>query len=380
MGDDGEIAIVGAGLIGLAIAFELAERGAAVRIYERAEPGRAASWAAAGMLAPNTETLPEGPMHALCCASLAAYPDFVARVRRASGIDPHLHLDGIVEAVFERNALDALDARAHLLSARGVRVERWDRTRTLREEPWLGSSVRGALLLADEGAVDNRRLGRALSAACRARGVGVVEAGAAALEGDGRRVLGVRTERGFSPARWVVNAAGAWAAALAGVPPECVVPVQPVKGQMLALAVPRALVRRVTWVPGAYVVPRDDGRVLVGATVEPGADDARVTANGVHRLLDGALRAAPALGDFTIGECWSGLRPGTPDGLPYLGATPLDGYLLATGHFRNGVLLAPITATLLADAIEGRPPAALAPFRLGREKADAFAASRKPSP
>jgi len=167
----------------------------------------------------------------------------------------------------------------------------------------------------------------------------------------------------------VINAGGAWAADLAGVPVAARVPVSPIKGQMLALAIPRDFVRRVLWVPGAYCVPRDDGRLLIGATVERAEFDVRVTAQGLRSLLDAALNALPALGAFAVAETWAGLRPGTPDALPYLGATSLGGYVLATGHYRNGILLTPATAHAIADLVEGKAGAstALAPFAIGRE-------------
>jgi glycine oxidase len=184
-----------------------------------------------------------------------------------------------------------------------------------------------------------------------------------AVEADARRVLGVRSPEGFVPASHVINAAGAWAGALPGVPESAVVPVTPVKGQMLALSMSgTAYVSRTLWVPGAYLVPRDDGRLLVGATVEDAGFDVRVTAEGVRALLDAAVRALPAIGDLALAETWAGLRPGSPDGLPFLGETAIAGYHVAAGHYRNGILLTPITAELIADEIEGKPTPDLAPF------------------
>ena len=232
-------------------------------------------------------------------------------------------------------------------------------------EPALGANVVGAAVVRCEGSVDNRRLGRALLAACVARGVRVSQVASIGVECDERRVLGIRTDRGFVPASAVVNACGAWAGSLEGVPAGYLPPVFPVKGQMLALAVPDGLVRRPAWVPGAYFVPRDDGRLLVGATVESEGFDTRVTAGGMHALLDAALAGAPALRGFSVAETWAGLRPGSADGRPFIGATPLEGFYLATGHFRNGILLAPVTATLVADAIAGERAATEA-FGLGR--------------
>jgi glycine oxidase len=216
-------------------------------------------------------------------------------------------------------------------------------------------------------------LGRALTAACTRIGVTIERVADLHVECDARRVLGVRTERGFAAAGAVVNACGAWAASLSGVPASSLPPVLPIKGQMLALAAPIGLVARPVWVPGAYLVPRDDGRLLVGATVESAGFDTRVTAAGIEALLHAALAAAPALGGFTVSETWAGLRPGSPDGRPFLGATALVGFFLATGHYRNGVLLAPATARLIAGAVEGRPAAELAPFGYPRTERAAVA-------
>jgi glycine oxidase len=362
------IVVIGAGLIGLGIAFELARRGAEVRVLDAREPGGGASWAGAGMLAPFTETLASDAFAAMCAEALARFPRFVDDVRAAGGVDARLHLDGIVETAYDAGEAARLQVRVDALRARGVPARWLTRDEVRRMEPALGPGVLGAAWSESEGHVDNRRLGRALRAACEALGVTVdAHAGPVALEADARRVLGVRGPAGFVPATAVVNASGAWAGALEGVPARARVPVVPVKGQMLALAVPRGFVRRVLWVPGSatvahpYLVPRDDGRLLIGATVEDGAGfDVRVTARGTQGLLDAALTALPALGEFAIAESWAGLRPGTPDGLPYLGETEVAGYFVASGHYRNGILLTPATAVALADAVERRPGAALA--------------------
>ncbi len=165
--DNGDVVVAGAGLIGLAIAFELAERGAAVRVYDRAEPARAASWAGAGMLAPFTERIADETMLALCLASLEEYPRFVARIAESSGIDPHLKLDGVFYAAFGEPELDGLRAQAKALHERGVAAGLLDRGQALSSEPWLAATLSGALVKHNEGHVDNRRLGRALSAVCR---------------------------------------------------------------------------------------------------------------------------------------------------------------------------------------------------------------------
>lgn len=376
------IVVIGAGLIGLGIAYELRSRGADVRVIETAEPGAGASWAGAGMLAPYSEHIADEPFERLCADSLARYPAFVEALRARGGVDARLRLDGILEAAFDDAGEARLRGDVARRVARGIAAQWLEPRDAHLLEPALRASVRGGAYSPTEGHVDNRRLGRALRAACEALGVRIEAfAGPVALEADVRRALGVRGRSGFIAADAVVNATGAWAGALAGVPASARVPVTPIKGQMLAIAIPRGLVRRVLWIPGAYLVPRDDGRLLVGATVERAAFDVRVTAQGIRTLLDAALDAIPALGNFALAETWAGLRPGTPDELPYLGATELGGYFLATGHYRNGILLTPVTAHLVADAIEGKAgaAAALAPFGLARSARASVALAMEPA-
>ncbi|MEO6912960.1 MAG: glycine oxidase ThiO [Candidatus Baltobacteraceae bacterium] len=351
----GDVVVIGAGLIGLSIAFELAQRGAAVRILDVAEPAKGASWAGAGMLAPLTEQIPDAAMQALCEKSLVLYPEYVDKIRASSNIDPKLRLDGVLSVALDEAQVDRLDVRAAQLRAQQHACRLYDRDETLALEPALSAAVLGSLLVSEEGQVDNRRLGRALQEACVREGV-TLQVGVKHLsvECDTRRVLGVRTDAGFLPAGSIVNAAGAWSAQIEGVPSDCIPPVRPIKGQMLAIEVPKGFVGHASWVPGAYMVPREDGRLLVGATVEDVGFDTRVSGDGLRKLLDSVLDAAPALGSFSVSETWAGLRPGTPDERPFLGATPLGGYFLATGHYRNGILLAPVTARYVADAIEGK--------------------------
>jgi glycine oxidase len=372
----GDVVVIGAGLIGLAIAFELAERGATVRLYDRGEPGRAASWAGAGMLAPYTERVANEALLEFCASSLREYPAFVDRVRAASGIDPRLRLDGVVHAAFNDADMERLRRAAHELAARNVAAETLDRPAILSAEPWLGSHVAGGLIVSGEGCVDNRLLGRALVSACQKRGVLVERSSALRAECDERRVLGVSTDHGFVAAGAIVNACGAWASQLQGIPAPCVPPIEPIKGEMLALGAPLNFVRHATWVAGAYLVPREDGRLLVGATVESVGFDERVTARGMHELLHAALSSAPSLGSFAVTETWAGLRPGTPDGLPFLGATPIEGFFLACGHYRNGILLAPASARATADAIENKTNVALRNFSIKRGRTEESSPSR----
>ncbi len=369
--DYGDVAVLGAGVIGLATAFELAGRGADVRAYDVGEPARAASWAAAGMLAPHSEQLDDAAMLEFSEQSLRAYPDFIRNVHEASNCDPQLRLDGVLHAAYDADSLIRLQAFAQTVNARGFAATMLSREQTLMAEPALGKHVTGAMLIAGEGHIDNRRLGRALVAACIARGVRFNTAvRAISVECDPRRVLGVRSDEGFVAAAAVINAAGVWAGDIKGVPERCKAPVHAVKGQMLALQVPHGFMRRPVWMRGAYLVPRADGRLLIGATVEQ-AQDCRVTAKAIHQLLHAALDGAPSLGEFTVTETWAGLRPGTSDGLPCIGETALAGYYLATGHYRNGILLAPATARLISDVVQGRSSGVPAAFSLNRFSAQA---------
>lgn len=358
-----DVLIVGAGLIGLGIAYELAKEGVSVRILDGQAPASSASWAGAGMLAPYTEGLEGEAFEDACARSLEMFPAFAAELADRTGVDVQLRRDGIVEAAYGEAAAARLQRHVARLSARGVRAEWHDRRGALGLEKILGEGCVGAALVHDAGQVDNRALGRALRIACERLGVRIdVGVEALALESAGGRACGVRTKNGFAGAETIVNAAGAWAGALAGVPQEARIPVVPIKGQMLALAVPPDLIRRVLWVPGAYLVPRPEGRLLAGATVEDAGFDRRVTAGGIRTVLDAALDALPALREYALFETWAGLRPGSPDGIPFIGETVLEGYLVAAGHHRNGILLAPLTARLLADLILGRGSDAAAQF------------------
>jgi glycine oxidase len=361
------IAIVGAGLIGTGIAYELAKRGAAVTVFDREEPGRAASWAGAGMLAPFSEEMPDPAMLALCRASLDAYPGYADELRARTGLDAHLLRCGTLHIALDEPSLAALRSAAPVYARNGGDVAFLDRAQTLEREPSLAGSVAGSLFIANEAQIDNRRLGRALVAACMSLGVRFERTDELALETDARRVRGLRSKHGFVPAQIVVNAAGAWAGAIDGVPASARIPVFPVAGEMLAIAVPHGFARALIWHGHTYLVPRDDGRLLVGATVRERGFDARVTAAGVRDLLQSALEAAPSMGTFAVVETWAGLRPGTPDKRPYLGTTPVEGYFAAAGHYRNGILLTPITARAISDLVlDGRTDVPLAAFGIER--------------
>jgi len=364
---------VGAGLIGCGIAYELAKRGCAVTVFDRAEPARAASWAGAGMLAPYSEATDDNAMLALCREALAVYPAFVEELRERVGVDTHFIRAGALHVALTASRFCELAARADTYREAGATVRVLDRAETLAREPLVARSVVGALLIEDEAQIDNRRLGPALVAACEALGVHFERHDDIVIEADARRVRGLQTERGFVPASVVVNAAGAWAGDLAGVPDVARVPVRPIAGEMVALAIPSGAMRANVWLGHRYLVPRKGGRLLIGATMEERGYVSRVTAGGVHAMLDAALAVAPALAEFAVVETWAGLRPGSADTRPYLGRTPLDGYVVAAGHFRNGILLTPLTAQLIAGLIVDGDDAKVAPFALTREKGTCIA-------
>lgn len=359
-----DVCILGAGVIGLSLAWELAKRGARVQIFERDEPGQAASWAAGGMLAPFSEELPVGDLLDLACASLTCYPRFVANLIDETGIDPHLRLNGICEVAFDTTHLARLERRVAVAQRRGVAMRRLSSNDVFTFESAIAASVLGGVHCLEEGQLDNRRLVRALLAACRRRGVRIhTGTEVVALEANRRRVLGVQTVHGFSPATVVVNALGAWADTLSGIPDDARVAVSPVKGQMLALAMPHGFLRHVLWGSGIYAIPREDGRLVVGATVEDVGFDRRMTAEAIASLLRGVMHLLPGAASFALCEMWSGLRPQSGNEMPFLGATSLAGYFVATGHYRNGILLAPITAYRLADLLESGVSARTEPER-----------------
>jgi len=326
-------------------------------MYDRGEPARAASWAGAGMLAPYSEEIADPHMLALCDASLRAYPAFVEELRERTGVDAQLRHEGTLHVAFDDVTARAREAQCAAFRNHGGDARVLDRDETLAREPMLGANVRGSVYVANEAHVDNRRLGRALVAACTDAGVRFERTDGVTLEADARRVRGIRTEHGFRAAATVVNAAGAWAGELAGVPAAAAIAVRPVAGEMLALAVPKGFARGLVWSNHVYLVPRDDGRLLVGATSVERDFDVRVTAQGVASLLAVALRIAPVLGTFALVETWAGLRPASHDGRPYLGRTSIDGYYVAAGHYRNGILLTPITALAVSAVISGERPA-----------------------
>jgi len=332
---------VGGGIIGLSLSIALHKRGARVLVVERSEPGREASYAAAGMLADCTVETPAA-LQSLATASAQMYLEFAHELEDESGIDVDLRDDGTL----------VFPPAEHVHERPGFTTESLLPAALAQLEPGLADPARPAFYL-KERSVDPRALTAAALKAAKHRGVDI-SSGTAVTEvlvSDGR-VTGVSTDKTTYGAPVVVNCAGAWAGHL----PPLRFPTRPVKGQMLALVgAPRNTPRHVIRAPEVYVVPRSDGRVLIGTTVEDAGFDKRTDPETIHRLHQAAVRLIPALGEGRLLEDWAGLRPGTPDDLPILGATVLPGYFIATGHFRDGILLAPVTADVMAQVMTGLP-------------------------
>lgn len=362
------VVVIGGGVIGCAVARELARSGEAVTVLERDQPGAHASWAAAGMLTPQAECDAPGPFLDLARASRALFPRLAAEMREETGIDIGYREAGTLLIALTEEDERAIEARCGWQLSAGLRLERLDGAEARRLEPALSPRVRMAARFPEDHQVENRQLARALwHAAARAGARFRVGTEVAGLLASGGRVTGVELAGGERvPAERVVLAAGSWAGRLAGLPRP--LPVAPVHGQLLALHTSPPLLEHVVDSPRCYLVPRLDGRLIVGTTVEDTGFRKAVTPDGVLRLLSGALEVVPSLAHLPILETWSGLRPGTPDRLPILGPDPdLEGLVYATGHFRNGILLAPVTGSLVADVVRGRKPERdLSPFRADR--------------
>jgi glycine oxidase len=366
------VVIIGAGVIGLAIAWRLAARAVPVTVFDKGAAGSGASNAAAGMLAAAMEAEPgEEALVALGRASQACWPSFAAELRSAAGIDIGLRNEGTL------NVAITADDRAHLChriafqQKLGLPVEWIDAAEARRREPRLVATLAGAVWSPQDHQVDSRLLVAALNRAARNAGAIINEWQAVAeVTSAAGRTTGVVLANGDRfAADVVVLAAGAWSGQIGGLGRALLPPVRPVKGQMFALRMdPQApLVTHVINAPGAYLVPRRDGRLLIGATVEERGFDTELTAGGVLTLLEAAWRVLPAIEELPIIELWVGHRPGSRDDAPILGQGLLEGLIYATGHHRNGILLSPITADLITRLIlDGVTDEALAPFAIDR--------------
>lgn len=345
-----DVAIVGAGLIGGAIALELSREGLRVGLFDRQEPAREASWASAGILSPAPESPAMIPLVPLGKASMSLYPAFIELVEELSGLPTGYRRKGTLEALSSRNAREELNTIIALHHGLGLAAEPLSAAEARELEPALSDQIEAAILRPAEASVDNRLLSKAILEAARRSGTQIC-AGAAAdalwLEGD--RCLGLLVGNEKISARYTIVAAGSFSANIRGAEAYC--PVRPAKGQMISLRAENLSIERVLWSENIYLVPRDDGRILAGATVEYVGFEKSVTPGGMFKLCGGATELVPGLKDARIEESWAGLRPDSPDHLPILGTTDLEGLLVAAGHFRSGVLLTPITAKLIREWI-----------------------------
>jgi glycine oxidase len=367
--------VIGAGLIGLSCAWRARRRGLSVLVIDRAdEPGAATSSVAAGMLAPVTEADfgEEGPLQ-VNLAGRARWRAFAAELEEVTGLATGYRETGALVVAADRDDAEELRRLHEFQRSLGLDAEWLTPSRCRELEPGLSPRIAGGILAPQDGQADPRAVTRALAAAV---GDVALRTEALAIEHDGTRVTGVRTATGTIACDQLVVAAGPWSASLA--PGGSGPPIRPVKGQILELRVRDGMpepLRRVVRTPRCYLLARGDGRVVLGATVEEQGFDTTVTADGVFRLLEAAWEVLPEVGELELVQARAGLRPGTPDNAPVVGRDELEGLIWASGHWRNGVLLAPLTGDGVAELLSGgeSPPelAALTPARFAAAEARA---------
>ena len=347
-----DIVVIGAGVVGCAVAYELARRGASVQIVDDRPAGMGATQASAGVLAPYIEAREEGPLLDLTTRSLDLFDKFIARVSSVSGIPVIYQRTGTLDVALSEDTVRRFRQSAAMLAGRGVAAELLDSERARAEEPHLTGDVLGALAIPSHGFVGASDLTRALAAAARRHGAQLIEHGRVVRISRNKRELVVVTERGSLSGNGVVVAAGSWSGQIEIEGATVRVPVRPVRGQLVQLAWNGPRLRRVTWSERCYLVPWEDGTLLVGATVEEAGFDERTTTAGVRDLIEAACELVPHAWTATFVGPRAGLRPTSADELPVIGmSSRIPNLMYATGHYRNGVLLSPLTAQLVADAM-----------------------------
>jgi glycine oxidase len=360
-----DVLIIGGGIMGTSAAWELARHGAQCLVLERSVPGAEASSAAAGILGAQAEAHGPGPMTELCLASRARYAKFAQTLSAETRIDVGYRACGVLRVGFERARVAELTREAAWQSKRRLAVERLAARDLAALEPALSPKISGGVRFAGDARVEPRALLRALHIAALARGVRF-QSGAFVRRvaiSDGRAVGVVLDDGSELRAKNVLVAAGSWTSLIdgLGLPPGRVIPA---RGQIIELELPTPPLSHVVFGPGAYLVPRDDGRLLIGSTLEFVGYEREVTAGAVRDLLVHATALVPALERAALRGTWSNFRPYTKDHLPLLGSTQIPGLFLSTGHYRNGILLAPISAEIVRAAVLGqRPPLAIEAFR-----------------
>jgi glycine oxidase len=343
--------VAGGGLIGASIALELVEAGLKVAVFDAREPGREASWASAGMISPAPENPGMIPFMPMSLASAALYPEFIRKVEELTGKDAGHRKDGALDIILDDDLAKVREELSTIIALQrgvGLHAEAISAKKAREIEPALSEETQAAIFRADEGSLDPRAFTEAVLQAARQKGVEVFSGnGARALKKNGSRCRGLLLQDGEAEAKWTIIAAGCFSARIAGA--EAYAPVTPAKGQMLALRCEAVQIKHILWLGHKYLVPRKDGRIVAGSTIEQAGFDRHVTAGGVQAILPEVLRIVPGLERARIEETWAGLRPDSPDHLPIIGPTDVEGLLIATGHFRSGILLAPITARLIRE-------------------------------
>ena len=359
--------VVGGGVIGCTIAWRLAQQGLKVRLFERGKVGDEASRAAAGMLSPQAESQSKGPFFDLCLKSRLMYREFADELSDVSGIDVEYNDSGTLFVVLSGEDDEETTRWAAWQTEAGLPLQPFSEDDIRRIEPAVTESATRAIFLPEEHQVENRRLMDSLKIAIGLAGVELVEdAEVTSLATAQNRVTGVVSAGKRFDAGSVIVAAGTWSSRLLE-PLGLNVKVIPARGQMIAVKGDGCPITRVVHSSSVYVVPRRDGRILIGATVEYTGFKKEVTVSAINHLLKAGLELVPSLGQFAVVETWSGLRPDTIDHLPIIGPSGIDNLILATGHFRNGILLAPVTAELVADTVvQGRVSDDLKPFGVSR--------------
>jgi glycine oxidase len=343
-----DVAIAGGGLIGGAIALELVRAGLRVGLFDRQEPGKEASWASAGIISPAPESPAMIPLVPLGKASAALHPAFSELVQELSGQPVGFRPKGTLEAIFSKSARQELNTIIALHHGLGLKAEPLSAAEARELEPALSESLEAGVLRPEEASVDNRALTKAVFAAARKSGA-EISSGARvdAVLREGGRCVGLVVNGEKLEAGKTVIAAGCFSESIDGVAPYA--PVRPAKGQVVSFRCDSVRIERVLWSEKTYLVPRNDGRILAGATLEHVGFDKKVTLAGLSKLSTAAIEVVPGLKDACLEEAWAGLRPDTPDHLPILGPVDVEGLLFATGHYRSGILLAPVTAKLICE-------------------------------
>jgi glycine oxidase len=343
-----DVVIAGGGIIGASIALELAEAGLKVGLFDAQEPGREASWASAGMISPAPENAGMIPFVPMSLASVTLYPEFIRRVEGLAGMDVGYRKDGALDILVDSDFREKSSTVIALQHGVGLKAEELSAELARQMEPELTEKIEAAIFRADEASLDARALTKATLKAGERKGVQIFSGnGAKAVWKDGGRCKGLVLEKQEVEAKWTVIAAGCFSASIEGVAPYA--PVFPAKGQMVALRCESMEIQHVLWLEHTYLVPRNDGRIVAGSTIERAGFDRSVTAGGMKKILNEATRLVPGLEKARIEETWAGLRPDSPDHLPIVGPTDVEGLLIATGHFRSGILLAPVTARMIRE-------------------------------